>query len=278
MPNSIGQSRPVIEVDHVCFTYRGRPAPTLENITLTVNPGDRVGLLGPNGSGKSTLINCMIGALTPSRGSITIDGVSPRAAARKGRIASVTQRCQAELSFPLSVRQVVAMPQNNRLPLWKRPEPHTRDRIDHALTLTGADAFADDPIGALSGGQLQRALIARALATDPAVLILDEPLVGVDPIGQEHFARMIDSIHCAEAAERDPDRALAIVIVSHDLRAIAATCDRVLCLARTIHEHASPGGLTPEVLAEIFTHDVAGIAPHHPDCGCHNESARHERA
>ena len=267
-------ANPVIEVANACFTYRGRSAPTLEDITLTINPGDRVGLLGPNGSGKSTLINLMLGALTPARGTITIDGMSPAAAARRGRIASVAQRCEARLNFPLSVRQIVAMPQSNRLPLWKRLPARAQDRIDRALALTGADAFANDPIGAVSAGQLQRALIARALATDPAVLILDEPLVGVDPIGQEQFTRMIDSIHARqgvrESAERGPNHALAILIVSHDLRAIAATCDRVLCLSRTIHEHASPGGLTPEVLAEIFHHDVAGIAPHHPDCGCHN--------
>jgi zinc transport system ATP-binding protein len=270
MPSDNGSSRPVIDVQGASYSYRGRPAPTLEDITLTINPGDRVGLLGPNGSGKSTLINLMLGALTPARGSITIAGLSPRAAAKKGRIASVTQRCQAELNFPVSVRQIVAMPQNNRLPLWKSPDAKAQARIDRALGLTGADAFADDPIGAISGGQLQRALIARALATDPDVLILDEPLVGVDPIGQEQFTKMIDSIHAKEAAERGADHALAIVIVSHDLRSIAATCDRVLCLSRTIHEHSSPGGLTPEVLAEIFHHDVAGIAPHHPDCGCHN--------
>ncbi len=270
MPTTNGQPAPVIEVVEAGFTYRGRSAPTLERISCTINPGDRVGLLGPNGSGKSTLISLMLGAQSPSAGTIRIAGMAPRAAAKKGRIASVTQKCLAELNFPISVRQVVSMPQNNRLPLWKRPSAESQARIDHALALTGADQFADDPIGALSGGQLQRALIARALATDPAVLILDEPLVGVDPIGQEHFAKMIDHIHAAESAERDPASALAIVIVSHDLRAIAATCDRVLCLSRTIHEHASAEGLTPEVLAEIFHHDVAGIAPHHPDCGCHH--------
>jgi ABC-type Mn2+/Zn2+ transport system ATPase subunit len=275
MPNDNGHAdpaSPAIEVRGLSYTYRGRSAPTLENITCAINAGERVGLLGPNGSGKSTLINCMLGALTPARGTISVAGMAPRAAARRGRIASVSQRCQAELNFPISVRQVVAMPRNNRLPLWKRPAPESRARIDRALELTGAGDFADDPIGDLSGGQLQRALIARALATDPAVLILDEPLVGVDPIGQEHFARMIDTIHARhanDAAGHAPGHTLAILIVSHDLRAIAATCDRVLCLARTIHEHASPDGLTPEVLAEIFRHDVAGITPHHPGCGCH---------
>jgi len=263
------QPQPVVEVRGVSYTYRGRPAPTLEDVSCTISPGDRVGLLGPNGSGKSTLINCMLGARTPGKGTIRIDGMPPRAAAKKGRIASVAQRCQAELGFPLSVRQVVAMPQTSRLPLWKQPAPASQERIDHALTVTGADAYQHDPIGALSGGQLQRALIARALATDPAVLILDEPLVGVDPIGQERFAQMIDSIHAEESASRPRGRELAILIVSHDLRSIAATCDRVLCLARTLHEHASPGGLTPDVLAEIFHHDVAGIAPHHDGCGCH---------
>ena len=274
MPSPNGHAQPalspVIEVAGCSFTYRGRPSPTLEDIAFTINPGDRVGLLGPNGSGKSTLISLMLGAQSPSKGSIRIAQMAPRAAAKKGRIASVTQKCLAELNFPLTVRQVVSMPQTNRLPLWKKPSEESRSRIDHALALTGADAFADDPIGALSGGQLQRALIARALATDPAVLILDEPLVGVDPIGQEHFAKMIDHIHQEETASREASEALAIVIVRHDLRAIAATCDRVLCLSRTIHEHASADGLTPEVLAEIFHHDVAGIAPHHPDCGCHH--------
>ncbi|MCB9839124.1 MAG: metal ABC transporter ATP-binding protein [Phycisphaeraceae bacterium] len=269
MPTSTGHHEPVIDVRGLSYTYRGRTTPTLENITCAIHPGDRVGLLGPNGSGKTTLIRCMLGALCPTRGSITVAGMSPRAAARRGRIASVAQRCQAELNFPLAVRQVVAMPLDNRLPLWKRPAAPDQARIDHALELTGADAFADDPIGDLSGGQLQRALIARALATEPAAIILDEPLIGVDPIGQERFAQMIDAIHAREIAEKGPDKALAILIVSHDLRAIAATCDRVLCLARTIHEHASPEGLTPEVLAEIFHHDVAGIAPHHhPGCGC----------
>ncbi len=263
------QPQPVVEVRGVSYTYRGRPAPTLEGVSCAINPGDRVGLLGPNGSGKSTLINCMLGALTPSEGTIRIDGMPPKSAAKQGRIASVAQRCQAELNFPLSVRQVVAMPQTNRLPLWKPLCAASQERIDRALAITGAAEFADDPIGALSGGQLQRALIARALATDPAVLILDEPLVGVDPIGQERFAKMVDSIHAEESAGRPSGQALAILIVSHDLRSIAATCDRVLCLSRTLHEHASPGGLTPEVLAEIFHHDVAGIAPHHDGCGCH---------
>jgi len=272
MPTPNGSPAPAVRVSDVTYTYRGRPAPTLESVSCVINPGDRVGLLGPNGSGKTTLIKLMLGVLTPDRGEITVDGLPPRVAARRGRIATVAQRCQAELGFPITVRQAVAMPLANRLPLWKRPDPNARAHIDRALAVTGAEAFADDPVGALSGGQLQRALIARALATEPAVLILDEPLIGVDPLGQEHFAKMIGAIHERELAERsharDTPPDLAIIIVSHDLRSIAATCGRVLCLARTIHEHASTEGLTPEVLSEIFHHDVSGLSAHSQDCDC----------
>jgi len=119
------------------------------------------------------------------------------------------------------------------------------------MAAVGAEGFADRPIGRLSGGQLQRVMIARALACRPRLLLLDEPTVGIDVAGQQQFAELLTRLH-----ER---MALTVMVVSHDLRTVAAGCDRVACLSRTLHSHTDPRGLTPAVLAEVFRHDVAAI-------------------
>src|SRR5690606_39211948 len=144
------------------------------------------------------------------------------------------------------------------------------------LALVGAESYADRPIGALSGGQIQRTLIARAIARSAELLLLDEPTVGVDAEGQQRFAELLDTLR-----ERAPG--LAVVIVSHDIRAVAAGCDRVACLARTLHFHDAPGGLTPQVLAEVFSHGVEGIFGDvhlhaHPAAECPMPSDAHTHA
>ncbi|VAX38843.1 hypothetical protein MNBD_PLANCTO03-1234 [hydrothermal vent metagenome] len=103
----------------------------------------------------------------------------------------------------------------------------------------------------MSGGQLQRAMIARALAAQPRLLVLDEPTIGIDAAGQQQFAEMLELVQNRLG--------VTIVIVTHDLRTVAAGCDRVACLHRTLHAHVSPEGLTPAVLAEVFRHEVEGI-------------------
>mgnify|MGYP002626584267 FL=1 len=115
----------------------------------------------------------------------------------------------------------------------------------------GVVDLRDRPVGQLSGGQQQRLFIARALVAQPKVLILDEPLVGVDEAGQQRFAALINELHASLG--------LTIVIVSHDIQAIAAGCNRVACLRQSIHFHDAPQGLTREVLAEVFAHEVAPV-------------------
>jgi ABC-type Mn2+/Zn2+ transport system ATPase subunit len=129
--------------------------------------------------------------------------------------------------------------------------PDAKRNVERCLSLVGADEFADRPIGRLSGGQLQRSMIARALAANPKILVLDEPTVGIDAPGQRRFAEMLARVH--------RELGLTILIVSHNLRAIAAGCDRVACLARRLHSHVTPQGLTPQVLGELFSHDVEGL-------------------
>lgn len=245
-----------IEYRGVSYTYRapsGRPGekPALQNVSLDVREGERLGILGPNGGGKSTLLKLTLGLLDAQAGSIRVLGMSPDAARKKHLIGYVPQRNLAELRFPLSVRQVVTMGASLGVPAWRSLPRERRERVGEALAALGIESIAERPIGELSGGQLQRAMVARAIAANPRILVLDEPTVGVDPAGQQQFAEMLVKLHARFA--------LTMVIVSHDLRTIAAGCDRIACLSCTLHSHVAPEGLTPAVLAEVFRHDVAAI-------------------
>lgn len=254
-----GAGEAAVSYERVTFTYPGAEKPALENVSLRVEPGERLGILGPNGGGKSTLLKLTLGLLPLGEGEgsaggggrIRIFGMSPREARAAGLIGYVPQRAEAELGLPVSVRQMVMLGAAWRLAPWRRVPRDVRRRVDDLIGLVGAEPYADRPVGKLSGGQLQRAMIARALAAGPRILALDEPTVGIDVAGQRHFADLLAAVH--------RELGVTILIVSHDLRAIVAGCDRVACLARRLHSHTSPQGLTPQVLAELFSHDVAGV-------------------
>ncbi len=278
------EARPLaLRYESVSFAYPGGGSgasagrPVLENITLDVREGERLGILGPNGGGKSTLLKLTLGLLRGHTGTIRVFGLDPNQARRQRLIGYVPQKIEAELAFPISVRQAVGMSASLGLSPWRRAPGSVRESVAEALELVGATPLAESPIGKLSGGQLQRVMIARALARRPRLLLLDEPTVGIDVTGQHRFAELLRSLH-----ER---LGLTIVVVSHDIRTIAAGSDRVACLSRTLHSHVAPEGLTPQVLADVFSHDVAAIfgdvhvdahlaaecpAPeeHSHDCGC----------
>lgn len=254
-PPTPASSPPTAAVEYagVTFTYPGAEAPALERVSLSVEAGERLGILGPNGGGKSTLLKLTLGLLPlqPGGGTIRIFGRTPVQARAEGLIGYVPQRAEPELALPLSVRQMVTLGAAWRLPAWRAVPRETRERVAHLIHLVGADDYADRPVGKLSGGQLQRAMIARALAARARILALDEPTVGIDAAGQQRFADLLATVH--------RELGVTILIVSHDLRAIVAGSDRVACLARRLHSHTSPQGLTPQVLGELFSHDVAGV-------------------
>lgn len=241
-----------VEWTGVSHRYAGAETAALEGVTLRVAPGERLGILGPNGGGKSTLLKLTLGLLAGQSGTIRVQGQSPEQARRAGIIGYVPQRAESELGLPISVREMVTLGWSWRWSPWRRVPGEVSARVGHLLELVGAEAFADRPVGKLSGGQLQRVLIARALVAKPTILVLDEPMVGIDAPGQQRFAELLSRLHA--------ELRLTLLVVSHDLRAIVAGTDRVACLARRLHSHGSPAGLTPEVLAEVFSHDVAGLA------------------
>ncbi|MFN7021091.1 MAG: metal ABC transporter ATP-binding protein [Phycisphaerales bacterium] len=240
-----------VEVESVTYAYPGTDSPALEGVSVRVEPGERLGILGPNGGGKSTLVKLILGVLTPDSGRVRIFGDTPAAASRSGVIGYVAQRAELELGLPISVREAVMLGAAWRTPPWRRIPGELAERIQRMLDLVGCREYQDRHAGSLSGGQLQRVLIARALAANPRILVLDEPTVGIDAAGQERFAELLHRVH--------RELGVTLIVVSHDLRAIVAGSDRVACLARRLHSHTSPEGLTPQVLAELFTHDVAGL-------------------
>jgi zinc transport system ATP-binding protein len=247
-PDSSNQPAPDIRCQNVGFAYPDGTR-VLENISFEVMPGERLGVLGPNGGGKSTLINLILGELRPSEGQIVIKSLSPLEARSRGLMGAVPQHTQSTSSVPLNVRQVVTYSREHSLWSWRPVSSEVRDHVDETLDLVGLSDADNLPVDALSQGQRQRLRIAQALVNEPAIFILDEPDVGIDAAGQRRFSDLLDRLH--------RDRGLTIIIVSHNIRAIASTCDRVLCIARHAHVHASPEGLTPAVLAEVFQHDMA---------------------
>jgi zinc transport system ATP-binding protein len=280
--NGSSEAPLAVRYERVSFTYPGAQRAALENVSLSVRQGERLGILGPNGGGKSTLLKLTLGLLSGNAGSISVFGQSPEQARRQRLIGYVPQKIEAELAFPISARQTVEMSAGLGLGPLARIGGELRRTVQESLELVGAADLAERPIGKLSGGQLQRVMIARALARRPRLLLLDEPTVGIDVAGQHRFADLLKSLH---------DRlGLTIMVVSHDIRTIAAGSDRVACLSRTLHSHVAPEGLTPQVLAEVFSHDVAAIfgdvhvdahlaaecpAPeahtHQHDCGCEQD-------
>jgi len=248
---ALGEHRPdtdAICIDHLSFSYDGVEA--LRDVTLHVERGCNLGIIGPNGGGKTTLLKIVLGLLEGYRGSVRVMGLDPSQVCRRGDVVGyVAQKPDFEPRFPVTVRQVVRMGLTGKTGLLRRHARADLDEVEALMERLDVAALADRPIGELSGGQQQRVFIARALAARPGILLLDEPTVGVDVAGQQRFAELIHSLH--------ESLGLTIIVVSHDLRAVAGSCGKVAVLNRTIHFHDSPEGITPELMQEIFQHDVA---------------------
>lgn len=244
-------------IDDVSYAYEGSGRDdgggrlALESITMHIPEGTRLGIVGPNGSGKSTLLRVILGLLKPTGGKVSVFGKEPVEACRQKMIGYVPQRAEVEFDFPLSVRQVVMQGRVGRVGLGRFFGKHDQEIADRVMAEVGISGIAEEAIGALSGGQQQRVFMARALAIEPRILILDEPTAAIDEAGQDAFARLMEKVHAAYG--------MTTLLVSHDLRAIVAGCDQVACLNRRLHFHDAPSGLTREVLSEVFEHNLAGL-------------------
>ena len=213
----------IVDMQNVSFTYGG-PA-VIENVTLSVSEGEFVALIGPNGGGKTTLLKLMLGLVKPQKGTVRVLGRPPEKASH--HIGYVPQDIHLNLAFPVTALDVVLMGKLAPGKRWVgRPVRHKTDALA-ALAQMGMEASANTRIGELSGGQRQRVFIARALVTQPKLLLLDEPTASIDTRGQADF---LDLLH-------DLNQQVTIVMVSHDLLSISHHVTSVACVNRGLHYH-----------------------------------------
>lgn len=236
---------PLLEIERVSFSYGDTPA--LRDVSLTLAPGRFVGLLGPNASGKSTLVRLALGLLRPARGTVRLEGVDLARRSRgevARRLALVPQGAALPLTF--SALDAVVMGRTPHLRLLAQEGPADLAIAREALARVGAGALAERPLGALSGGERQLVLLARALAQQPGALLLDEPTTHLD------VAHQVEALDLVARLVRE--RGLAALAVFHDLGLAAAYCDEVVLLCRG--EVAARGGVeetfTEEVLRKVY--------------------------
>ncbi len=219
-------NQPILDVRHLSVRYNGHLA--LEDITFHLHPGERIAVVGPNGAGKSTLFKVVAGVLSPTSGEVNIFGSQP---GRHVCIAYIPQRSQVDWNFPVNVADVVMMGRSAKLgPLnW----PHKRDweHVHHALETVELSNLATRQISQLSGGQQQRMFIARALAQEAELMLMDEPLSGLDTPSQESLLNLLDTLR---------DQNVTVMVATHDLEQAARHFDRMLLLNHRIVALGSP--------------------------------------
>ena len=240
---------PLIECDRLSVSLGGMIV--LDDVTLSVYDGDFIGIVGPNGGGKTTLLRVILGLEKPSEGSVKVFGGSP--GSFPGRIGYVPQRLFFDRDFPISIRELVLMGRLSNKKMVQHYNKIDREKADEAICTAGLERLAERRIGDLSGGELQRALIARALAGDPELLLLDEPTASIDPQMKTTIYDLME--HLKEK--------LTIVLVTHDTWTISRYVTRIASLNVTLQLYES--GISPdsENLSALYHYPVNPVV-HHP--------------
>jgi ABC-type Mn2+/Zn2+ transport system ATPase subunit len=233
------RAAPAVEVRNLSAGYNGHTA--LDDVTFTVEQGCLAGLVGPNGSGKSTLLRVILGLHKPWRGEVRIVGREGSGA--RGRIGYMPQSELVDWSFPVTALDVVIMGRYGRLGLVRRPGPRDRQEAMAALERVRLADLSQRLIGELSGGEQRRMLIARALAQDADLVLLDEPLAGLDATAQHDLLALLDDL-------RREDKTL--FVATHDLSCVAANFDHAVLLNRRVVAFGRP--------AEVFTEELLSAA------------------
>lgn len=236
----------LFEAEHLAYRYPQGPL-AVRDVSLTVEPASMTAIIGANGSGKSTLIRMLAGLLRPASGRILLDGVEfekwrPRLRARE--IAYMPQSTPA--AFPFRVLEVALSGRTPHVAEWKLESARDRDRAMEALESVGAAHLASRPITSLSGGERQMVILARALAQEPRILLLDEPSTSLD---LKHRAGLMRTL-----AHLRSQRGLSVVMITHDLQLTGSLFDRIVAIrcGDVVAQGAPDDVLRSEVLAQIF--------------------------
>ncbi len=218
--------QPILDVQHISVRYNGRYA--LEDITFHLHEGERVAVVGPNGAGKSTLFKVISGVLPPTSGEVNIFGSRPRGHVC---IAYVPQRSQVDWNFPVNVADVVMMGRSAKLGPLNWPHQKDWEHVNRALEIVELSNLANRQISQLSGGQQQRMFIARALAQEAELMLMDEPLTGLDTPSQEGLLDLLDTLK---------NQKVTVMVATHDLDQAARHFDRILLLNHRIVAFGNP--------------------------------------
>lgn len=206
----------IVNIAELDFSYNHTPV--LQNVNVEISAGEFVGIIGPNGGGKTTLLKLLMGFLKPTRGKIEIFGTAPKHA--MGNIGYVPQRLPFDKQFPISVKEVVLTGRVGNLPWYGFYTAADRRAAEEALERVNLLPFQNVPFGSLSGGQAQRALIARAIVSNPKLLLLDEPTSSVDINAQSDIFDILNSLR----------EEMTLLMVTHDLTAVIEHVQRILCV------------------------------------------------
>lgn len=246
---------PLIQLTDVSFSYGN--APVLEDITLDIQRGEFLGIVGPNAGGKSTLLKIILGLLKPQSGKVRVKDRKPGDSKRS--IGYVPQHPSFPRDFPVTVEQTVLMGRlgAGKSGWWQNLLPgkfsaEDRDLAYQALEEVEADYLAERQIGSLSGGQLQRVLLARALVGEPDILILDEPTANIDQRLESDIFDLLKQLN-----ER-----LTILVVSHDIAFVSSYVTRVACINRTLVCHHTDA-IDGQMIQQLYGEDVRMIAHGH---------------
>jgi zinc transport system ATP-binding protein len=219
-----------MRAEGVSFAYNGELV--LSDVSVDVGRGEFVALVGPNGSGKTTLLKVILGLLRPTSGRATLFGEDPESFRDRWRLGYVPQRPQLAGGLPATVEEIVTTGRLARGRWWRRLRATDHEAIDHALRIVELDGLRDRRVSELSGGQQQRAFIARALASEPELLVLDEPIAGVDAEAQGRFRDAL--VHHVRVHDG------SVLLVSHELGSVAADLDRVIVLRNRVRFDGTP--------------------------------------
>jgi zinc transport system ATP-binding protein len=242
MPDSAGPDS-AISLEGVSFSYETEPV--LSDVTLTLRRGSFSCIVGPNGGGKTTLFRLVLGLLKPDKGLVRVLGLPPVQA--RVQVGYVPQDFAYDKRFPMLVSDVV------RMGCLHTPGDRTdAERIEEALTTVGLQHRARDWFGSLSGGQRQRVLIARALATNPGVLLLDEPTANVDAAAQEDILQLLEALRGRQT----------VMLVTHTASVAARFLETVVCVNRRVHVHPHTDRLDEALMRHIIGLEEPGVCRH----------------
>ena len=258
---------PILELSHISFYNSNKPNEgILGDISLKINPGESLGVLGPNGGGKSTLLKIIVGILKPTNGKIFFNGIDITKKRPKLKIAYVPQSFELHPLIPVTIFEF--------LNLGIDKSENKADCLE-ILNRVGLGNKEQQYIHSISGGELQRVLIARAIIQKPDLLVLDEPNNGIDSTGQDQIFNLLEELKSKNK--------MSLIVVDHNLNQIIKRSDRIICLNKDIHWHDSKNNLTKKVLENIYhcelehllIHDNLGAETPHHHCDQNHQHTQH---